>query len=920
VVFDILTMRSTLERRLTTDAEIVGYNGLSALLQQDRKAAAGGLAALRAEPHVRAAAIYDPDGKLFVAYPPQGGSRAFSPPPTNAGLQPGTRLRLGRLEVYRPIALDGTSAGGVYVVSDLSEIGTRLARYGALVLLVSLAALAIAVSISSRYQETVSGPILELARTARTVSREEDYSARAPPAGADEIGGLVRTFNEMLEQIQRRDTELREARDLLERRVEERTRDLVKSQALLADAQRLSHIGSFERDLATNRIVWSDEMYRLFDVEGTHATLESFTAIVHPEDRDRVREILAADTRLVPQQAYDFRIVRKDGAVRIIHADRRVQRAPDGTPLRVVGFAQDVTERRAADTQREEMIRVEAAREEARGAERRAAFLARVSSVLASSLDTEKTLAAATSLSVPDFADWCVLDMTGEEGLMRRMALSHADPAKAAVAERLSHETIRLDADAPAARVAATGRVEVFPPERARASSDANHLALVDAFGPGTVLAAPLKVGGEPRGALLWCRVAGGVPPPHLLLGEVIARRAAVSIEHARLYQSAQQANRLKDEFLATLSHELRTPLHAIVGWAHMLRTGRLDEATAKKAVETIDRNAQAQNQLISDILDVSRIVAGKVRLQMAPLELARVALAAVDTLRPAAEVKNVRLTTALSPDVGAITGDPDRLQQVVWNLLSNAIKFVPRGGCVDIRVEERNGRVELVVTDDGPGIAPEFLPHVFERFRQADSSSTRPHGGLGLGLAIVRHLVELHGGEVSARNREHGTGAVFTASFPRRVAAPGAAGGPSSGSGDWLNRVPELSGVRVLVVDDDADARDMLGNVLSLAGADVRLADGAREALARIERRAPDVLLCDIEMPGEDGYSLIRKVRARGTGVPAAAVTAYASADDRERALKAGFDAHISKPVDPAELVRTVASLAPAEARENRP
>ncbi|HKC24595.1 MAG TPA: hybrid sensor histidine kinase/response regulator, partial [Thermoanaerobaculia bacterium] len=308
--------------------------------------------------------------------------------------------------------------------------------------------------------------------------------------------------------------------------------------------------------------------------------------------------------------------------------------------------------------------------------------------------------------------------------------------------------------------------------------------------------------------------------------------------------------------------------------------------------------------------------VAGKVRLHLEPLDLARVALAAVDTVRPAAEAKDVRLVTDLPPEAGPVSGDADRLQQVVWNLLSNAIKFVPKGGRVEVRLAENDGGVDLTIADDGPGIKPEFLPYVFERFRQADSSSTRPHGGLGIGLAIVRHLVELHGGTVAARNRDDGTGAVFTVSLPRRAPAAPAfpAGGPRTADA-WLEAAPSLEGLVVLVVDDEADARDMLSNVLALAGAHVREAASARDALTLMEKEAPDVLLSDIEMPERDGYTLIEEVRIlspeRGGRVPAAAITAYASAEDRSRALASGFDAHVAKPVEPAELVRVVAALA---------
>jgi signal transduction histidine kinase/ActR/RegA family two-component response regulator len=377
------------------------------------------------------------------------------------------------------------------------------------------------------------------------------------------------------------------------------------------------------------------------------------------------------------------------------------------------------------------------------------------------------------------------------------------------------------------------------------------------------------------------------------------------------------EASRLKDDFLATLSHELRTPLNAIVGWAHVLQAGDLDRQTTAKAIETIRRNAQAQNQLISDMLDVSRIVAGKLRLELRPTDLAPVIHAAIDTVRPSAQAKGVELVPDLDPAAAPIRGDLDRLQQVVWNLLSNAIKFTPSGGRVRVSLKALGSDLEITVEDDGPGIEADFLPHVFDRFRQADSSSSRGHAGLGLGLAIVRHIVELHGGVVTARNRETGTGAVFDVRLPRqRIPADQAAGQPGGGTGapSWLDEAPDLGGVRVLVVDDEADARELMSTVLMRCGAEVFVAPSAREGLAILQRERPSVLLSDIEMPQEDGYTLIQKVRAlpaeRGGSTPAAALTAYASAHDRAKALASGFEIHVAKPVQPSELVAVVASL----------
>jgi PAS domain S-box-containing protein len=422
--------------------------------------------------------------------------------------------------------------------------------------------------------------------------------------------------------------------------------------------------------------------------------------------------------------------------------------------------------------------------------------------------------------------------------------------------------------------------------------------------------------------------------PQDNLVGEIVTRTAAIIIERKQaeqrqqhLFESAraareeaERANRLKDEFLATLSHELRTPLNAIVGWTHILRDSARAETT-QKAVEVIHRNAQVQNQLISDMLDVSSIIAGKLRLNARPVDLRRVIEAAVDTVRPAAEGRGIRVEPVLDPQAGPISGDPDRLQQVVWNLLSNAIKFVPaEQGRIRVRLDAVDSHVRVTVEDNGPGIDPEFLPHAFERFRQADSFGKRRHKGLGLGLAIVRHLVELHGGTVRADNREDGGGAVFTIELPRlslaaEAAPPAIERHPSAEEAVWLESAPSLRGVRIVVVDDEIDARELLKTVLERCGAQVITCASAGEGLAALRRERPDVVVADIEMPEENGYELIREMRAlpaeQGGLTPAAALTAHASAQDRMEALNAGFQIHVPKPVQPAELAAVVASLA---------
>ena len=377
----------------------------------------------------------------------------------------------------------------------------------------------------------------------------------------------------------------------------------------------------------------------------------------------------------------------------------------------------------------------------------------------------------------------------------------------------------------------------------------------------------------------------------------------------------AEKANRLKDEFLATLSHELRTPLNAVIGWARMLSSGRLDRESAKHALEVIERNAWAQKQIIEDILDVSRVITGKLQLNLGPIDLVAVVDAALDAVRPAIEAKEIKIETVIDASLRLISGDQDRLQQVIWNILSNAAKFTPSGGSVEISVSQTATHVLVQVKDSGPGIDPSFLPYVFERFRQADGSTTRTHGGLGLGLAIVRHLVELHGGTIAVENRTEGHGAIITMRLPlpsgelRPEMLAAAAGRESQ------LEPASLEGLRILVVDDETDAMDLIGVELAQRGAKVTGVTSAEEALKALELVEFDLLISDIGMPKVDGYELIRQIRKQEAGgtrrIPAVALTAYARVQDRMQAIVAGFSTHVAKPVEANELVTVVASLA---------
>lgn len=565
-------------------------------------------------------------------------------------------------------------------------------------------------------------------------------------------------------------------------------------------------------------------------------------------------------------------------------------------------------------------------------------FLAEASAVLASSLDYEQTLSAMARLAVPHIADWCVVDVLGEDGTLRRLAVAHVDARKV----ELAHDIHRRFPPDPrtlggAYAVVRTGRSqlmnEITDAQIQSAARDDDHRRLLFELRPRSFMCVPLKTREGTVGALTFVAAESErrYDGTDLALAEALANRAAVAIDNAKLFREAQQANRLKDEFLATLSHELRSPLTAVLGWAHLLRTGALDEAARQRAIETIERNAQAQAQLVDDLLDVSRIITGKLRLSVQSVDLPTVVETVVESLRPAADAKQIAIHTRLDRGAAPVAGDPDRLQQIAWNVVSNAVKFTLPGGRVDVRLERVDTRggggapprndVALTVTDTGVGIDPGFLPHVFDRFSQADATTTRDYAGLGLGLAIARHLVELHGGDISAASDGTGRGATFVVRLPLRAPAAGQAptarvepGKRPAGPADAPVAPIRLDGVSILAVDDDADTRELLQAILARRGAEVRMAASAAEAYRIFEEWHPTVVLADIEMPGEDGYSLVRRLRSRprterGDFV-AVALTAYARVEDRVRALSAGFQYHLPKPVDPNELTAVVASL----------
>ena len=968
------------------------------------------------------------------------------------------------------------------------------------------------------------------------------------------LSRLVPAVNRALREAEERakrqqaESELRKLASELERRVEERTAQLAKANEFLieeiAERQRVEEslrksestlrsyfelplIGIAISSPGTGWLEVNDKLCDIFGYDRNELTQMTWVELTHPEDLqadlEQFNQILAGKSE---GYLMDKRFIRKNGQVIYAIISVRCVRHAEGSIDYFVTLVQDVTERKQAEKEREQLIREQTARREAEVQQRRSEFLAQAGTELASSLDYETTLSRVANLAVPFIADWCAVDLLGEDKVIRRVAIAHLDPAKVELAWELNRrypENLSRSTGLP--KVLRTGRsaiaAEIPEADLLATAQDDEHFQLLRELGLKSCMIVPLIARGRTLGAitLVTAESERRYSQTDLPLVEDLARRAALAVDNASLYLETQQArqiaeqtaernaslqavtaalsealtpaqvgevvvnqglaalgacagfialmtdqgkslevvralgypqgmleteslyplaapvpltdavrtgkplliesrqiwaqryphlatkydhqawadiplivegqtvggmgfsfpnarkfseedcafmlalaqqcaqalerarayaaerqaradaeaaNRMKDEFLATLSHELRTPLNAMLGWTQLLRTRKFDEDRMARALETIDRNTKSLAVLIDDILDVSRIIRGKLHLSPRACQLPSVIEAALEAIRPAAEAKAIQLECFLDASVGAVWGDTNRLQQVVWNLLSNAIKFTPKGGRVEVRLESSPGdstessSAQIQVIDTGKGISPEFLPYVFERFRQENNSSTRSHGGLGLGLAIVRYLVELHGGTAQASSQGEGKGATFTVQLPLLV--ENRESGVESREVDASSRdttnysppstpQPLLQGLRVLIVDDEADARELLAIVLEQSGAQVIVSASATEALDFLSHSKVDLLVSDIAMPKVDGYQLIRQVREieaqRGEKhIRAIALTAYARESDRDLALEAGFQVHLAKPFDPDELVSVVANLAGYKAK----
>lgn len=621
--------------------------------------------------------------------------------------------------------------------------------------------------------------------------------------------------------------------------------------------------------------------------------------VVHPDDVDRVRNewLRACDSGKVFES--EFRLRLKDGSYKWVSSKAVPLFGEDDVIDEWIGTTVDIDQRRST----EEHLR----------------FMARANEELSSSLDYRAVLSRLARLAVPALADWCAVDMVDETkpGELQRLAVAHVDPAKIELAYELRRRYPPQGETDTVRRSIATGISEMMteiPEALVRERSvNADHARLILDLGLVSFMVVPLRSRAETFGAITFASSESGrrFTQTDLRHAEEFAHRAAVAIDNARLYAASQAASRAKDDFLATLSHELRTPMTAVLGWARLL-ADNLDADTHRTAVDAIQRGALLQAELIDDALDVSRIISGKMKLQPKPVALGQLTDAACETIGPAAEAKNVALTCEPGDPTLLVLGDPNRLQQVIWNVVSNAIKFTPAGGRVDIRVFADGAHAVVEVADSGKGIEPQFLPHVFEPFRQEENVTTRVHGGLGLGLAIVKYLTELHGGQVQVDSRGAGTGTTVRLEFPRYEDAGSA---PAEPVREPIAGVfPSLDGLSILYVDDNADARTLVRTILHRAGASVTLAASAAEGRQSLDEGAVDLLISDVAMPGEDGISLIRSIRAgaaKTASLPALALTAFARPEDRANLIAAGFDDYVRKPLEPLELVEKVRALA---------
>ncbi len=656
-------------------------------------------------------------------------------------------------------------------------------------------------------------------------------------------------------------------------RVEEKLRE---REAHLQLAVRIGRMGSWDWDIQTGGLLWSEGHFTVLGLQPHECepSYEVWARHVHPADLAEAEAKLQWAMHERTEYHHEYRMLWSDGSIHWVEARGQFTYDLQGHPKHSIGAVIDITERKHAEQEREKLLeRERLARSQAEVARRFQQFLAEASAVLASSLDYQTTLEQVARLTVPELADWCIIHIREDDGRIGQIAVAHVDSARLEWAHQIQAKyPLDPNAERGAALTLRTGQSDFVPeiPDEllVYAARDPEHLEILRQVGFSSFMSVPLRIQGRTIGVISFISAESGrrYTPADVQLAEELAYRASLAIDNAKLYQAAQHdrakaetANRIKDEFLAVLSHELRSPLNPILGWTRMLRGKKLDATKTAQALETIERNARLQAQLIEDLLDVSRILQGKMTLHIAAVDLTATIKAALETVRLSAEAKRIHIQTTAGPIAGNVLGDANRLQQIIWNLLSNAVKFTPTGGQVAITLEQVGVNVQICIKDTGKGISADFLPHVFDYFRQEDGTITRRFGGLGLGLAIVRQLTELHGGTIAVESPGPNLGATFTVCLPLNLIAE-----KPLTPVEPLTTATDLTNVQVLVVDDDADMRDLAFVILSQAGARVITAASAMQALHLLNQAVPDLLLCDIGMPEMDGYALMRQIRQR--------------------------------------------------------
>jgi PAS domain S-box-containing protein len=856
-----INIRAMVTEHLQSQGEVISFNVAATLIFDRPDEAVEALSSLQVVDHLVAAHLFDAEGWLFAARTLVDGHA----PPGVAPMPPGLYREGGWLIHHAPVMHNEEQVGTLVLVYDTRWVTSRMWNQVATALLITALAMFAAVLVAQRLQRALAQPVQEIIRTSRRVAESGDFSLAARRFEDDELGELTNAFNTMLARIDQKSVEAKHAHEQFRIAVEASPNGMVmvdEQGRILLVNQTMERLFGYPRDELIGQPV---DMLVPDRFQDKHAGYR------HEFYRNPQSRPMGADRGLWA--------VHKDGSE--FPVEIGLNPIPTEHGLRVLSSIVDITERKHAETE----LR-----------------------------DREERLTTLTN-AVPAFV-WSA-DPQG-----RTLSLNDQ-----------WYEYTGIGRDVP---LDPTAEKVIYPADRARAAE-----LWQQAAATGTPYEAELRIrrhDGEYRWFLtraMPLRNDAAQVVGWFGTSTDIEDRKRAEMERDELLASeraarseAERADRMKDEFVATLSHELRTPLTAILGWAHMLQAQSGDDPVIGEGLATIERNARVQTQIIEDLLDMSRIVTGKIRLDVQLVELPEVIDAAIDTIRPAAEAKGLQLQKIIDPNVGPVHGDTNRLQQIVWNLLSNAVKFTPKGGRVQVALQRVNSHIEINVADTGEGITPEFVPHLFERFRQADASSSRAHTGLGIGLALVKHLTELHGGSVLAHSPGKDHGATFTIMLPlaimHRVPGPSEPPRrhPTRAPAPAASRVrgPDLGGVRVLVVEDENDARLFIERLLLSAGAKVHSAASAAEALEKLRDFRPDVIISDIGMPYMDGYQFIRELRRRpaaaGGRIPAVALTAFARSEDRTRALMAGYQMHVAKPVEAAELLATVAALTSLKTR----